>query len=166
MKRIMIAAVLALATLTLVGCPAKSTVAALTSILGNASSSLASIEGNSTLATQISTDTAAAVKAIQGWQNGSPAQDAIQALNIVEDDINLIPIKNDTVKALVVLTIGTAESILALIPSPPSTAHAMGAKSRTIHMPMANAPQTADEFKAQWNQIVAQEPSLAGAALK
>src|SRR5271170_5276536 len=107
--------------LVLVGCPAQNTIAALTSILGSSAASIASIEGNPTLAAQLQTDTAAAVTAVDNWKSGTPASNVIQALNIVEDDLNLFPVSGPYIP-LIDLAIGTVESILALLPAPAASA--------------------------------------------
>lgn len=149
---------------SLIGCPAQSTIASLTSILGSSASSIAALEGNSPLAQKIMTDTQAAVTAVQNWKSGTPAQEAIEALNLVEDDLNLIPAVGPYV-ALIDLAIGTVESILTLLPSPSVTANVRPAATRRqVVLPVP--PKTASQYKAQWNAIVAQNPSLVSAKLK
>jgi hypothetical protein len=162
--------VLALAsTLLLMGtvaCVSQSTLATLVTVLGNATSSIAAIEGTTSLATQIKADTAAASSAVLNWKKGTPAQEAIQALNIVEDDLNLIPATGPYV-ALIDLGIGTVESILELLPQPTSAL-----KKSSIHRRSVNAVKITrwenpgKEFKERWNKIVATDGALAPVAIK
>jgi hypothetical protein len=150
--RVIVASLLAA---VLIGCPSQSTTAALVAILGNAVASVAALQGNSELASKLQTDTQAAVTAVQNWKQGTPAQDAIQALNLVESDLNLFP-QLGPYAPLIDLAIGTTESIIALLPSnvaTPAVAH------RSVSL-QAPAPKSAAEFKANWNTIVSTTPSI------
>lgn len=149
----------------LLGCPAQSTLAALVSTLGNSASSIAALEGNSSLATKIQTDTQAASTAVLNWKSGTPATEAIEAINLVEDDLSLFPITGQYAP-LIDLALGTAESIIEILnptgaTTPATTAHAA---HRTVTLPFA-APKTSSAYKKQWNAIVAQNPSLKSAKL-
>ena len=159
-------AVLALVTVVMVGCLTQSTMASLIGVLGNATASIASIEGNTALATQIKTDTAAASAAVLAWKSGTPAQDAIEALNIVEDDLNLIPMSGAYV-ALVDLGIGTIESILAMLPaSTPASVNAGHPRRSVTPVHVTKWGDSSREFKNRWNKIVATDGSLAPVAIK
>ena len=103
------------------------------SILGSTAASIAAIEGNPTLAAKLTTDTAAAVAAINAWKSGTPDSEVILALNLVEDDLNLFPSTGPYVP-LIDLAIGTVESILALLPQS-SSAIAPHAVHRTVVLP-------------------------------
>lgn len=153
----------------LTGCVAQSTIANLTAILGTSAASIAALEGNPVLAAKLTTDTAAAVSAVQNWKSGTPAQVVIEALNIVEDDLNLIP-GTSQYAPLVFLAIGTVESILALLPqTSPSDEGLSTTRTVTAHRSVVltqPAPKSAKAFKAQWNNIVKANPSLAAAAIK
>lgn len=157
MKLRRLTAILLLPVFLLAGCPAQATLASLTSILGTASASIAAIEGNSTLAATLKTDTAAAVDAIQNWKSGTPADNVISVLNIVESDLDLIPATGPYVP-LIDLAIGTVESIIALLP-PPTTQSVVQAKAKrviTLHGPI---PSTKAQFKASWNALAPDEKS-------
>lgn len=180
-------AVLALVTVVMVGCLTQSTMASLIGVLGNATASIASIEGNTALATQIKTDTAAASASVLAWKSGTPAQDAIEALNIVEDDLNLIPIcaavVNDGkvahvsgldgdsancagILALVDLGIGTIESILAMLPaSTPASVNAGHPRRSVTPVHVTRWGDSSREFKDRWNKIVATDGSLTPVAI-
>lgn len=151
------------------GCIAQSKIAGLTNILGNAASTIASLEGNSSLATKLKTDTSVAVTDINNWKSGTPAQDVIQALNTVEDDLNLIP-GTSQYAPLVDLAIGTVESILELLPQSTTMstlqAHKMSIHASHPNVNSQNAPKDKAEFKRQWNAIVASNPQLSQASLK
>lgn len=145
-----IAAVLcvSLVSLATTGCE-QSTIAALTTTLGNAASAIAALEGNTGLATQLTTDTTAAANAIANWKSGTPAQNVVQALTIVENDLNLIP-GTSQYAPLIDIAIATVQSILALLPvtTTPTVAH-----GRTVHLGYA-APKSSHDFKKKWNAAV------------
>ena len=172
MTRSVIAAIIGAAlllTLTIAACTSQSTLSSLVTILGNSTASIATIEGNTSLAAQIKSDTTAASAAVLAWKSGTSAAMAIEALNIVEDDLNLIPATGPYVP-LIDLAIGTVESILALLPQPVATATAIatarakGIQRRTVYI--AKPPKDADHFKSAWNGIVAGNPALAPVTIK
>lgn len=121
-------------------------IADLTNVLGTQAANIAKLEGNPALSAKLITDTAAAVAAIDSWKSGSPATEAIEALNLVAADLNLLPV-NPKYAPLVDLAIGTVESILAILPSSGTNAHVLR------HAPLSNPPKTAKEFKARWNAL-------------
>lgn len=158
----------ALATVLLFSAAAcQSTIAALTATLGNASAQIAQLEGNTTLAAQITTDTAAAVKAISSWKSGSPAHNAVQALGVVEMDLSLICPTNASgwqascsqYAPLIQLALGTAQTIIMLIDPTASL------KTAKVYMG-GSTPTDAKEFKRQWNAIADHIPSLQSATIK
>lgn len=151
---VLIALVLLAALPVLTGCPSQSQIAALTQVLGNDSAQIAAIEGNPTLAAQLKADTAAAVLAVNNWQKGTNSQMAIEAMNIVISDLNLIP-QTGPYAQLIVLAIGTAQSIIALM-QPPAPVPATLAKLKL----KGPVPTTAAEFQKQWNAILAANPQL------
>jgi hypothetical protein len=116
-------------TISQIGCTSQQTIAELTATLGNAAASLASIENNPTLAAKLKADTATAVTQIQNWKSGTPTAEVIEALNLVEDDLNLIP-GTSQYTPLVDLAIGTVESIISLLPQAPASATASAINAR------------------------------------
>ncbi len=170
MIRSITAAVLtAVLMISSIGC-GQDTIATLTATLGNAAAQVAIIQGNTALAAQLTADTNAAVAAVKNWKKGTPAENAIQALGIVESDLNLImsqlPPQAQGYTALISLAIITTESILALLPkgnAPPTESDVVAARavySRNV------APKNAAEFKRQWNDIVAANPEARQATIK
>lgn len=159
-------AVSAILCIALIGCPSSSTIAALVSILGSSAASIASLEGNTSLAQKLNTDTAAAVVAVTNWKSGTPAQDVIEALNLVEDDLNLFP-QIGAYGPLIDLAIGTVESILLLLPQPVATANTIKphATHRAVRLNQP-APKSASAYKAQWNALAASNPATAAAKIK
>lgn len=151
------------------GCTSQTTIAALVSTLGGACASIATIENNPTLAQKIQADSNAASSAVLNWKSGTPAQDVIQAINLVESDLNLIcttiPAKQCTeYEPLIVLALSTAESIIAILN--PSAAPKVRALSRipgagTIGGP----PKNAKEYTQRWNALCAANPKLAKVAI-
>lgn len=138
------------------GC-SQSQLAQLTQVLGQDTSNVAKAMGNTSLSTQIDAATAAAVSAINGWKNGTPATDIIQALGIVEADLNLIPIASPYIP-LIDIAIATVQSILALLPAP-APVTLQGTRMRTVYLGHP-APKTAKAFKAQWNAVVDKNPKI------
>jgi len=140
------------------GC-GSATIAALVKTLGTATSQLATLEGNATLAQRITTDTAAAVTAVTNWKTGSPAQDVIEALGIVQDDLNLFP-EAAAFAPWINLAIITVDALLALLPAP-ITASVISAhpnwRHPTIHQA---APKTAGSFVSQWNTLTKLNPAV------
>lgn len=161
--------------LPLAGCNAQQTGAELVTALGTAVASLETIEGNSVAAVKVQTDTTAAAAAFTNWKAGTPAQDVIEALNLVEDDLNLLPVSPQD-QALVDLGIGVVDELLALLPAPASTVQpavyrgsvqmlqASDVKHR--HPKLKKPVKSVKEFKKQWNAIVATHPELKAAAAK
>ena len=146
--------------LTAVACN-QNTIAALVSTLGNASAAVAKLEGNTALAEVLTTDTAAAVSAINNWKSGGgSAQIAMQALNIVLGDLNLFP-GTSQYAPLIALAVTTAEALIAIL-APPAQA---SAKAQALQR-YGNAPQNAAQFRARWNAICASNNALAAATLK
>jgi hypothetical protein len=138
----------------------------LTSTLGNAAASIAVIEGNTTLAAQLQTDTAAAVTAIQNWKSGTPAQNVVAALNIVIQDINLICANGicGSYEPLIVLALGTVQSIIAIVDPGATPAEAKVGPNARVHL--AYYPVNAKDFKTQWNNIANSNSQLAAVAIK
>jgi hypothetical protein len=163
------ALVVMLPSMYLTGCN-QSTVAALVTTFGNASASVAAMQGNAVLATKIRVDTAAASNAVLTWKSGSNAEMAIQAIHIVENDLNLIcdsiPAPQcQTYEPLILLALSTADSIIAIIQanSPASQTLAAGVERKQID---PTAPKNADEFKKRWNSLVTANPQLQPVLLK
>jgi hypothetical protein len=137
------------------GCPSQNQDAALAQILGSTAASIASIEGNTALATKLTTDTAAVVTAIQNFKPGSNAQNVVAVINIVVDDLNLIP-NVGPYAPLITLALGTAESLITLFaPSAPA-----GTAVAHTNVHVANAPTTAAQFKAAVVSFNKSHPSL------
>ena len=134
-------------------CPTQQTIASFVTIMGNAAAAIAAAENNPALATKIQTDATAAAAAVTNWKAGqTPAQDAIQALNLLQDDLSLIP-GTSVYTPLVVICIGAVESILALIPAPPTPVPASAKR-----VSLVGAPKNAKQFKSQWDAVVKQHP--------
>jgi len=190
MKRVfgvVLMAVLVLMCGMMTACLTNTALSGLVTVLGNATASIAAIEGNTALATKIKTDTEKASAAVLAWKSGTPAQDAIEALNIVEDDLNLIPIcaavVNDGkvahvsgldgdsancagILALVDLGIGTIESILAMLPaSTPASVNAGHPRRSVTPVHVTRWGDSSREFKDRWNKIVATDGSLTPVAI-
>jgi hypothetical protein len=165
MKRISLltAGCLLAACIFLTGCPSLNSTATLVTVLGNAASSIATIEGNTQLAATLKTDTAAASSAVLNWKKGMPSQNVIQALNLVEADLNLIP-GTSTYAPLVDLAIGTVESIIEIVQPGATSITPQNKRVGVTHRVwLANPPKTDAQFRTAWNGIIAQHPELSAA---
>lgn len=145
-------AVISALPLSLSGC-STTDIAALVQTLGNSASQIAALEGNTSLAAKLLTDTGAAVTAIDSWKSGSVATEVIEALNIVEDDLSLFPITSQYAP-LIDLAIATAESIIALLPAS-ATPNVSATHHRHVSLGYA-PPKTAKDYKKRYNAILAQ----------
>ena len=150
-------------TVSMVGCFAQKTLAVLVSTLGTAAASVASVEGNTSLAQKLTTDVQTASTQILDWTPGTNAQVAVEAFTLVEDDLNLFPLNSKAI-VLIDLAIGTVDSIITeLAPASPVAAAAHASSRKVV---LANAPKTSRQFKAQWNKLADADPSLAALHLK
>lgn len=156
-----IAVILCLALcFTVTGCPGQNEAAALITIVGQSVASLASIQGidPATIA-KIQADFAAASTAVKNWQAGTPSQDIVAALNILQADINLLPV-NATTKIYIELAITTIDSIIAIVsPSAAGTSPSpfiTFGSHKTVKTMM-----TARQYKNAWNAIVDAHPGTA-----
>jgi hypothetical protein len=157
--------ILSLVGLPLVGC-SSATLAELTQTLGSSAANIATLEGNTTLSAQLTADTTAAVTAITNWKSGTPADEVIQALGIVEADLNLIP-GTSQYAPLIDIAIATVQSILSLLPASTSASATLapGRNLRSVNLGHP-APKNASQFKAQWNALVATNSNLSAAKIK
>lgn len=158
-----IAAVLCIGLLIpMTGCFSQSTTAQLISIVGNSVASLvaadSSITGSSNLSTQLTTDFAAASTLVANWKAGTPSQDVVQALNLVEKDLNLIPVDDQT-KVFITLAIATVDSIVAVV-QPAASGNLSVAQAKTSNV------VTVKQYKNQWNALVTVHPKFASARLR
>jgi hypothetical protein len=166
--------------LTTTGCTPQEeqqTVVSLTTSLVTALTTLENIEGNPVLAAQLQKDGAAVISAEANWKSGTPAQDVIEALGIVQADINLLPVSTQD-QELVDLGIGLVDQILALLPVPaPGVVPARAILSTAVYAtqgttPLFRHPKLAKpikdekDFKKRWNALVKKHKELAGAKLK
>ena len=152
-------------TTTTTGCN-QGTISALVSTLGAAASTVAAMEGNQAVAAKLKADSAAFAVAVKNWKQGTPAQDAIQALNLVIDDLDLICPTGGPCgpyAPLIVLALGTAESIIAIL-NPTTQTYGTRAQVRKVNL--GYYPSTAKDFKTAWNGICGSDPALASAAIK
>ncbi len=147
---------------TTTGCNGQTTAAQLIATVGTAVATLETLQGNTAAVAQIQADTKAAELAIQNWKKGTPAQDVLQVLTILQSDINLLPV-NATDQALIELALGTVEQIVALFPG---AAPAVASAKAVRPVKLAFTVQNKNDFKKQWNAIVSSNPSLAGATIQ
>lgn len=146
-----------------VGCTQQQTVAELISSVGTAVASLEVIEGNTSSVAKIQADTQAASSAVLNWKAGTPDEDVIEALNLVESDLKLFPISAEDT-ALIDLAIGTVDQIITLLPQAATPATLTAARVQTVKL--TNAPKNKKDFAKQWNAILAVHPELQAAKVK
>lgn len=164
LQLVVVSSAVAALPLGLIGCGTnQSNLAALAQTLGTSAANLATLIGQSALATKITQLTTQVVGDIQMWKTGSPTADIIQVLGDLELAINLIPIDPMT-QMLVELALGTIQAIVALFPAPAAAAvqaRAQGVRTVTLPKP----PKKASDYKVQWNAIVDGNPKLAPARI-
>ncbi|MDE3106398.1 MAG: hypothetical protein KGK08_14605 [Acidobacteriota bacterium] len=159
------ALVVLLVAMPLQGCVSQGQIAALTQTLGTSSANIATIEGNTQLAAQLLADTNAAVMAIDNWKTGTTTQNIVEALGIVQQDLNLIPATSQYTP-LIDVAIATVQSILVLLPaSSASTTPTIAHPTRVVSLGHP-APKTAGEFRKQWNAVCAKNAALAPAVIR
>lgn len=154
-RRVALCATVALALTGIAGCPKKDTLARLVATLGNAVAQLATLTGNTQLADRIRHDVALATAALQNWQPGMPAADAIRALNQLIDSLKLFP-PNDPFRPLITLALGTAAAIIDFINMHTSTP---GERPHT-DIKLTDPPKNEEEFKKTWDAIRAGSPGM------
>lgn len=145
-------------TFATTGCATQSTIAVLTSTLGAAGASIAAIEGNPALAQKIQADTTAAVTAVNNWKSGTPSQDAVQVINILVADLNLIPAVGPYAP-LIEIALATAETIITELEagSPGVTANIIQPRAVSASVPSAKDSKS---FKKLWNAAVDANPQV------
>lgn len=131
----------------LAGCPSQNTAAALVGVAGSAIASLEVIEGHTEAAVKIQADFNAAQNAVLQWKTGTPTEDVAQALQLVESDLNLMPVSQQD-QAYVALAVSTVQSVLDLFPAASAARVEVAAAA-----PAVVAPRSATEFKARWNAL-------------
>lgn len=155
------------------------TAAALVQVAGTAVTSLLILENDVALADILQKDFQAASVAVLNWKVGTPAQDVVQALNIVDADLDLIPV-TDKDKALINLAIGTVDEIISLFPAPVQTAPVNNAPfnpvalriayeqtaTRKHHKKLDKPILSAKGFKKAWNEELKKHPELSKAKAK
>lgn len=154
----------ALPSLLIEGCVNQQTLADLVNTLGAAATQLAAYEGNPSLAAKLQADVAAASSAVLAWKKGTASQMVIEALNLVEDDLNLFPIAGPYVP-LIDLAIGTVEAILSEFPGAAAAATASGKPRRQVSLSY-KAPKTSKAFAQKWNSIAPANVQLPASAAK
>lgn len=150
---------------SLLGCPRQDQISQLLDVLGTNAANVAKLIGNTALAQQITTYSSMAVSAVKDWKNGSPVDQAIQALSALEPVLNVIP-ATSPYAPLIDICIATVQSILAMLPPPthPSTQMTV-VHARVVHLGHP-IPQNAKEFRKQWNDVIRQHPELIDAYAK
>lgn len=157
-------------TLVTTGCPAQQTASALIKIVGSAVGSVVAIEGNTAAAQKIQADSKLAGDIVAAWVPGTPSQQALEALNLLAQDLTLIAPISPTVQALLDLASVTLQEVIQIVesqqgPNPPPqplTAHAQVHKNVTGQTPAKDKA----EFKKKWNAIIANDSSLVSAKIK
>jgi hypothetical protein len=152
-------------TLATAGCASQTTLADLIAIVGTSIASVETIDGNTAAVAKIQTDTAAATTEVLAWKSGTPTTEVIEALNLVEDDLNALPVSTlDT--QYIDLAIGTVNEILTLIPASTTTATVVhdAVPHRQVHL--AKTPKDAKTYKKIWNGLAEKDSKFNSTVLK
>lgn len=169
-KNRIVAGVLAVAcvtgmTFSMTGCASQTTIADLVAIVGTTIASLETVEGNTTAVTKIQADTAAATAQVLAWKTGTPTTEVIEALNLVEDDLNVLPISTED-QQFVDLAIGTINEVLALLPANTTTATVAHDTIQHRKVSLAKTPKDVKTYKKIWNGLAAKTTKFAGTKLQ
>jgi hypothetical protein len=144
----------------LAGCTSQTTISELTGVFGEAAAAFAAVEGDNATSKQISTDTALAVAQINAWKPGTPSQNAVQAINLLIADINLIPKLSQQDQAYADIVLAAAGSVITFLEA--NSPSATGAKVYFTLLAPNNytGPKinNAKDFKKQWNALVVSHP--------
>jgi hypothetical protein len=146
----------------LIGCT-KNSLADWANTIGTETAAIVTELGNTSLAAQLTQATASIVAAINAWKPGTPATVAIQAINLFQGLIALVP-ATTAYEGLIRICVGAADALLALLPSSAAVAssQAMARDGRVATMAIHPPVQVRDEadFVAQFNaELVAQNIS-------
>jgi hypothetical protein len=155
-------------SLSTAGCASQQTIADLVAVVGTSVASLEALEGNTAAVAKIQSDAAAATAQVLAWKPGSPTQDVTAALNLVEDDLNVLPVSSQD-QALVDLAIGTLDQILALIPATPASPVISATVSHIVHRPIvltAEPPKNVKEYTGRWNKLAEKNSATISAKIK
>lgn len=156
----------AIPSMLLEGCESQQTIADLINTLGSAAVQLATYESNPTLAAKLQADVAAASQAVLGWKKGTPGDMVVEALNLVEDDLNLFPMAGPYVP-LIDLAIITVEQILISlklatpVTGGPKSVGAPATQHRRRVITGYKAPKNSKEFKEKWDSLAPQPVKIA-----
>jgi hypothetical protein len=150
----------------LMGCPSQQSLGSFLTTLGDAAIQIANIEGDSTLALKLQTDTTAAVNAVNNWKKGTDDATVIEALNLVMDDLDIFPIQSND-KALLDVAILAVEGIVNSLPAPVAKVIASHrAATSTRPVPTGKQITSESEFKRAWNFQVRANDKPASLLLK
>lgn len=148
-------------TFPMVACNTQ-TIANFVALIGKYAAQLATYFGASGYAAQITTLAAQIATDIANWQSGSPAADAINALDDLASLVNLIPAAGPYV-VFIDLLLGAISGLLALIPQ---AAAQLSARARTLPPAKVVAPTyyadlskksmttATDNLSAAWARLI------------
>ena len=157
-----VAAVAGADLLMLTGCPQQDTLSALVATLGDAVSRLAAAQGlPADIVALIKQYSADASAKIASWVKGTPSQMIIEALGILEDEINKLPFQLPYAN-LIDLAIIAVDSVIQFV-TKNSPVNLQAYRAKVPHRTSAyagKAPQNPQEFRTAWNNIVATDPKL------
>jgi len=127
---------------------------------------------------QFKTDVQAAITAITNWQEGTPAQNVVQILDILIADVNLFPV-SPQYQAVIVIALNGIKSVIVLIEEHSTGATQAAAQSvteRTANatvngrkvdawVPPTKVYEGTREYALDWNKEVKKHPNLVHATV-
>lgn len=161
MNRRLIAPTLLVCLVASIGCDQQQTAAELITTVGVAVTSLEAIEGNTANMAQIQKDFAAASSLVANWKQGTPSRDVVQALNLLVQDVTLIPASPQD-QARIALAAMTVGQIISMIDPANANGITVYPRALTVIQPAKNSK----DFKAKWNALVAITPGAPAVFLK
>lgn len=114
------------------------------------------------------TDAAAVLAAIQGWTPGTTAENIVQVITILIDDVNLIPVPPEY-QAVIVVALNGLKSVIVLLEqhsgNPPTVAAAMKAMEAPDWVAPTKVYTGAFPYARDWNRVVGSYPNLSTAKI-
>jgi hypothetical protein len=120
-------------------------------------------------------DSAAAIKAIEGWKSGTPAQDVVEIINDLIDDVNLFPV-SPTYQVVITIALDGLKSIIVMLEehsSGPTQVAAVKVMERITQegshaawVPPTVVYEGTRQFTSAWNKAVSQFPNIAQCKMK
>lgn len=115
-------------------------------------------------------DAAALLIQLQAWKSGTAAQDVVEAINLVIDDVNLLPVPSEY-QAVIAVALAGLSSIIALVNQNSTTGGATQVASAVamarigVSEPQYHGRYAAVYYTRDWNSAVGKFSELKAAKI-